>query len=96
MRKVIITALCLFVFMTGCATGPQKKWYHSSKSEGDYNQDSYACQQDASLYAASKKGSAHLELTYSEIMQGSLIGDQKVLEQKRFRQCMEAKGYELR
>ena len=96
MRKAIFTALYLLVFVVGCATGPQKKWYHSSKTQGDFNQDKYACQQDAALYTGSKRGRESYDLDSNEIVMGGLFGYGPVLENKRFNQCMESKGYELR
>jgi hypothetical protein len=93
-RTVLI--LAVLILLTSCAAGPQPKWYQSGKNQDDFNQDQYSCQQEASLYAASKRGRAYLELTNQEIVMGGLIGDERVLEQKRFKQCMENKGYQLK
>ena len=71
------------------------RWYELEYSMV-HPPDQYSCQQEASLYAASKRGRAYLELTNQEIVMGGLIGDERVLEQKRFKQCMENKGYQLK
>ncbi len=90
MKRLFLLTLIL---CSSCAT-PQYIWLHPNYNDGDFNKDTYQCQQDAMIFASSSRQSSSTPAMANPLAT-VLFGETEVNYQFRFKQCMQVKGYTL-